>query len=1092
MRRVARRMQVTGVSGLNAYYRHLIGNADEVNELFSDLLISVTMFFRDHQAFSALAEVAIKPIFDRLVDDAPIRVWVVGCATGEEAYSIGMLLLEEADRRGVHPAINIFASDLDETALAVGREGRYPRTIEADMSEERLRRFFVPDGQSYRVRKELRDLVLFASHSALRDPPFIRLDLITCRNLLIYLQRDLQRELCTLFHYALKPAGFLFLGSAETIDATPGLYVAVDREARIYAARAQQPASAPMLPQLAADHRYLQMEPKPVRAAEASPGPAHLHAAALEDDAPPSVLIDAAGRILHLSPTASRFFLPSEGEFVTDLTAQVRPELRVDLKLALQQAAESGEPSSSPHVPIPVNGGHRLVGLHVRPRRPPTGGVITEFLVFFLDGGRFEMTPEPMPATGVTQHEVRRLRQELSIAQERLSASQHKHDVATQELRAANEELQSVNEEYRSTAEELETSKEELQSMNEELQTVNAELKSKLETISFAHNDLQNLMASTEIGTLFLDPDMRIKLFTPPVANHFNITASDIGRALSDFTNRLAYDDLENDARGVMRTLQPSEAEVTTRDGHWLAVHMRPYRTVEGRIEGVVVTFADMTARKLAEQALADELRAMTRLQQFSMMVVATDDLQSPLGTILETSIELLGAACGAIHLYDADTKTLRMTVHRGLDAAFVDTWSDVRSDTPSSCGKALASGQQVLIEDIQADPNNTGPLAAARVRLGLRAVQSTPLLASGGKVVGMLTTHFRTTRPFTERDLRLITICSRQAADVINAFQLQQSLRDSEARMRKVLETEAVGILFFNNAGVLVDCNDAFLHMSGYQRSQVESHALSWQQMTPSTGSLADDEQMQALERTGRFGPYEREYLRQDGSRRWILFAGRRIEKDLIAEYAIDVSDRKKVEQERELLSRELSHRVKNTLAVVQALANQTKGETIQEFRQVLNGRLGALAEVHGLLLQSNWQDADIRLLVQQALAAYRSPGRDRVKIDGSALLLKPNQALGLSLVLHELATNAVKYGALSTDTGQVHVTWAAEAAADGRQQMRMRWAESGGPIVEVPQKSGFGTQLIVRICEYDLEGHASLTYRPEGLLCEFTIPMG
>lgn len=371
LRRVSRRMQVTGQESLTAYDGFLQANADEAKELFSDLLISVTSFFRDGAAFAALAEKGVAPIFEQLEDDAPIRVWVVGCATGEEAYSVGMLFLEEAARRAVHPIVQIFASDLDEAALAIARDGRYPKAIEADVTEERLKRFFVEDSGNYRVKKELRDLVLFSQHSALKDPPFIKLDLISCRNLLIYLQRDLQRQLCSLFHYALKPGGFLFLSSAETVNSSVSLFRIVDRDARLYAPIAQAEKVAPLLPQLTTDHRLREQGLKSHFFPEPSKAVGQAHAAALEQHAPPSVLVDGSQHILHLSPNASLFFRPMEGPFSSELTAQVRPELRVDLKLALQRVFETGQATLTPPIAVVFNGGRRLVSMHVTPARRP-------------------------------------------------------------------------------------------------------------------------------------------------------------------------------------------------------------------------------------------------------------------------------------------------------------------------------------------------------------------------------------------------------------------------------------------------------------------------------------------------------------------------------------------------------------------------------------------------------------------------------------------------------------------------------------------------------------------------------------------------
>lgn len=615
MRRVTRRMQVCRTVTLAAYADHLLTMPEETKELFSDLLISVTMFFRDPDAYEALERGVIGPLFDDLQPESEdgLRAWVVGCATGEEAYSLAMLLHEEAARRKLYPKVQIFATDLDEGALATAREGRYPRSMEADVSEERLARFFIDEGTHYRVRKELRESVLFASHSVIKDPPFLRLDLVTCRNLLIYLERSLQQESCSIFHYGLKPGRFLFLGSAETADTAAELFTPIDRDARIYAARPHVGQTLPTLPQFAAPDRLIPPDRRYLSQTDRSVLPATLHASALEEIAPASVLVDDGQAIINLSPSAGRFVLHSGGPISNLLPTIVRPELRLDLQLALTRALEAKTPTLTHPTTVAFEGEQRRVAMHVLPvgNDPHIGA---RALVMFMDGGPVTDEDGTETASKNRPDEMRRLHSELRAGQEALVVSRTGHEAAIQDLRATNEELQSINEEYRSTAEELETSKEELQSINEELHTVNAELKSKLTSISIAHNDLQNLTAATEIGTLFLDPDLRVKMFTPPIADLFNVAENDIGRPITDFTHRLEYAGLEEDVRRVLRHLAPVETEVRSKSGQYYSMRLRPYRTVEDRIDGTVVTFVDISERVEAEAALSrseQHLRAL-------------------------------------------------------------------------------------------------------------------------------------------------------------------------------------------------------------------------------------------------------------------------------------------------------------------------------------------------------------------------------------------------------------------------------------------------------------------------------------------------
>jgi len=606
LRRITRRMQVARRVSLDAYLDYLQKAPEEANALFSDLLITVTAFFRDQDSFQTLASKGLPRLFEGLEDDSDLRIWVAGCATGEEAYSLAILIQEEMDQRRPYPRVQIFATDLDEGALSTGREGLYPDSIRADVSDERLERFFQKEDTHFRIRNDLRDMVLFAPHSLLKEPPFIRLDLISCRNLLIYLERDLQTEVAALFHYGLNPGGLLFLGSAETLDDGQDLFTPVDREHRLYQVRGNITRGLPRLPQPPGIPQGIERRYREGSRHRDEQSIAAQHLAALEDAAPPSILVDAHQHVLHLSDTAGHYLLPSRGPLASDIVQLVRPELRLDLKSALTRAVDLGQPTLTLPINVAFNGARRRTMIQVAPRRADRNSEPHQALILFLDGGPVDeaaAVPLPDDPDGGSE-EVRQLRRELHLAHERLATSRREHDGAIEELRSANEELQSINEEYRSTSEELETSKEELQSMNEELQTVNAELKNKLESISSAHSDLQNLISSTELGTLFLDSGLQIRLFTPRIAELFNVTESDIGRPITDFTHNLGYDGIREDSRRVMDDLMPLEREISSRDDRWLLMRIRPYRTIANRIEGVVVSFIDVTGRREAEERL--------------------------------------------------------------------------------------------------------------------------------------------------------------------------------------------------------------------------------------------------------------------------------------------------------------------------------------------------------------------------------------------------------------------------------------------------------------------------------------------------------
>lgn len=725
MRRLARRMQVAQSEQLEDYFNFLRESPGEADALFNDLLISVTSFFRDASAFEALAIDVIPRVFDGHGEDQSIRVWVTGCATGEEAYSIAILLLEEAARRDIRPDIQVFATDLDEKALTVAREGRYPSTIAADVSEERLRRFFVREGEQYRIRREVRDLVVFAIHSILRDPPFSRIDLVTCRNLLIYLDRDLQQQVCSVLHYALKPGGYLFLGNSETAESPTGLFTPVNREARIFRSVERARDSLPMLPRAMGAVRLPEISgPRPARVS--IPIDPSVHRLALEELTPPSMLVDEGHTVANLSETAGRFLLHPSGPISAEASEIVRPELRLELKAALHRALEQGKPTVTLPIPVQFNGGPaKAVVLHVSPVNRDTSRAA---LVLFLEGGDADSgsieTPAGEPSAVVTQ-----LREELLATRTVLRTTREQYEAATEELRAANEELQSINEEYRSTAEELETSKEELQSINEELQTLNNELKLKLDMVSRAHNDLQNLMSATDVSTMFLDSALRIQRFTPRVAEIFNVQQGDEGRPVTDFTHKLDYNDLVSDARTVLANLIPIERTVHSTPGRWYLIRLRPYRTLDDKIDGIVATFVDVTERREAEaewhkrqQMLLDELSHRVKNTLAVVQAIAMQTLRS------EVDEETLS-------VFDNRLRALALS----HDLLVQSEWRGASLDALArqQLGPYLNSSDQLSVSGppVILPPNIATPLGLVLHELATNAVKYGSLKAAAGTV---------------------------------------------------------------------------------------------------------------------------------------------------------------------------------------------------------------------------------------------------------------------------------------------------------------------------------------------------------------------
>ncbi len=610
LRRLDRRLRFNHLDTLEEYVHLLREEPDEVQALFHDLLISVSNFFRDPEAFGTLERDVVPALFEGKGPDDAVRGWVAGCATGEEVYSLAILLSEHAATLASPPRIQLFATDIDENACNLAREALYAETIAEDVSAQRLERFFDRENGGYRVKKTVRENVLFTGHDLLKDPPFSKLDLVSCRNLLIYLEPEAQERVLESFYYGLSPDGFLFLGTSEAAGESE-LFRPLDAKQRIYRRAA---TAHPVVPRLSTPDPRRQTGATPHEAPEKhrprdfSYGALHLRM--LEAYAPPSLIVDEEGTIAHLSAAAGRFLRLAGGEPSRKLTDLAPGDLGMELRTALYQALQKGQPTTR-QVRTEVGERVRLVDLHVRPLEEDEGRGRFALVVFDEQGEPEERGAET-PAEPAEPAATALLEEELGRLREQLESSVQARDVTIEELQSANEELQSINEEQKATAEELETSGEELQSINEELTTVNQEHRGTIEELKQTNADLRNLMDVTQIATLFLDRQMRVRRFTPSLTKLFNLAAADQGRPLSHLTHRLRYAELVNDAESVLASLETVEREVTSEDGDWYSVRIHPYRSLDDRIDGVAITFYDISLPKRLEAELRT---AMERLQ---------------------------------------------------------------------------------------------------------------------------------------------------------------------------------------------------------------------------------------------------------------------------------------------------------------------------------------------------------------------------------------------------------------------------------------------------------------------------------------------
>jgi two-component system CheB/CheR fusion protein len=625
LRRIERRLQVNTLPSLQLYEQFLDSHPEETAPLLKDMLIGVTNFFRDREAFEAIErEIIPKIVTESKSLDEPVRVWVAGCSTGEEVYSLAMLLCERLRDGNELPAIHLFATDIDRQAIEVARAGSYPESILADVPPARLARFFTHSHARYVINKFVREKVLFAPHNLLRDPPFSQVDFVSCRNLLIYLDQTIQRQIFETFHFALKPGGFLFLGSSESADVADDLFVPLDKKNRIYQAKvltSRARAAAAPFARLATGPTYVSGAARP---ASERPRlePADLHRRAIEHAAAPSVIVDRDAEIVHMSGQVGQFFRYAGGEPSHNLLTLIHPDLRLELRTALFRATQKGMDVDARPVRFSQGETSAHVSMKVHPYLDQAIGVD----VLLISFAKLEAAPlhegSASDQSGPATHDsvIAQLEAELYLAKENLQSSIEQSNVSTEELKASNEELQALVEELRSASEELETSKEELQSVNEELVTVNVELQTKVEQTAKANDDLENLIASTEIATIFVDRTLRIKRYTAPAVGLFNLIKSDVGRPLLDLTHHLNYPELAADTAEAFGSLKKIEREVETDDGRWFLARLLPYRTADDRIEGAVLTLIDVTSRRQAQ------IEAHTSEDRLKLAALTTDD----------------------------------------------------------------------------------------------------------------------------------------------------------------------------------------------------------------------------------------------------------------------------------------------------------------------------------------------------------------------------------------------------------------------------------------------------------------------------------
>jgi len=923
LRRIQRRMLVVQAEKVTDYIDYLRQRPNEHELLFREFLIGVTEFFRDPIAFEALRTVAIPALLAGKTSADVLRVWVPGCATGEEAYSIAILLREAmGSQRGLK--VKIFATDIDDQAIGAARAGRF-RSPLIGISAERQERWFSKDHDDYCVAKQIREMCIFSPHSVIKDPPFSRMDLVSCRNLLIYLNNDLQDRLVQSFHYALRPGGFLLLGTSERLAKNAGLFTELDKKQRLYIRR-DDAHSRP--------RDFPSAQPRHKNGAEYSAyvTPRHVEDVidqqarqALEPWSPAYVVINASHDVLRFGGDTGRYLAPSSGAASLNLFQLLDKPLRGAVRAAVMQSLASGTRIIREMPNILLNQHERSLRLIVEPLAEDDGKIDMCVVAFNeLEPAPRLATPATDGAPGSDLTRIHLYEDELRRTRAQLHTAIDLHETASEELKSANEEYQSVNEELQSANEELETSTEEMQSINEELQTVNAELNSKNEALNRLNSDIRNLLDSTHIATLFLDRDLLIRGYTPAMTSLFHLRDGDKGRPITEISPRVNYPELKSDVVRVLHDMAVTE-RMLRGDGEapTFLLRMRPYLTIDNIVDGVVLTFVDITE---SQQLNSEHAR---------------------LAAIVNSSRD-------AIFGFSLDER--------------ISSWN----------------------------------VSAERI-FGLSATE----------VVGEPLSRLLPPHP------------------------------SDETRKFFVSHDRPLRLAEFEMTWVRPNGESVPLAIS---YSPVRDH---------------------------------------DGT----LLSGKLI--------ARDVTERVRAARHTELMMAELNHRVKNTLATVQAIAHQTVANApdLETFKESFLARLLALSHTHNLLAQDAWTGAALTGVINNELAPYRhdsdARGNDaRVQLHGDEISLQPKQALALSMALHELATNAGKYGSLSAPGGLVTVTWTTRIKDKGR-WLYLQWTETGGPAVEPPTRRGFGSRLIEEGVPYELDGEVTHEFPRSGVTCTIDVPL-
>lgn len=1082
-RRIRRRMNLLRFDTLKEYLDHLRANGDEMRHLFDDLLINVTCFFRDDHVWEAVSNKIIAPLLDSKVQEGEaLRIWVPACSSGEEAYSIAMLVDEAVAAKDSAIDWQIFATDLDGDAIAQGREGYYRANIVDDLSSERLQRYLQKEAEGYRIRKHLRERVVFAQHNVLTDPPFSRLDLVSCRNLLIYLDNNHQRRLLETFHFALRENGFLLLGTSESSGSNSQEFATVDGKAHIYGRRAGRslarlsPRVNSALAEGVADLPQRQRRERQSTLSNA------VRKSLADRYTPAAVAVNEMGEIAYFHGPVRDFLEQPEGV----PSHSIYDILPTPLRSRAREAVKAVSAGDSPE--------HRSARIRYPDR---DASICIECVSIEADDQRLYLLTfieeeddrqgEADPGAGDDTGYVRHLENELAIVQEDLQTTVEELETSNEELKASHEEAVAANEELQSANEELETSREELQSLNEELVTVNNQLEEKISEVEKTSDDLRNLLTSTKLPVLFLDPQLKISGFTPSARDLVELRETDVGRPVTELAFKADDPTLIDDVQTTLGELITSEKEIRSVDDRTFLRRIHPYRTSDERIHGVVVTYADISQQADISARLAEREKQQSIIAELGQKGLAARELVPFLNELCATLRVAMDCDYAKVLQYDEGRKLFELVGGAGWKNGIVGE-ATVPDSVKSQAGFTLQQ-ETVLVTDFAEERRFEPP----RLLIDHEVVSGAScVIRIGGKPWGVLGLHDRKARQFREEDLLILQAAANVAAATIKQIQREIHRTREGLIMSLAIKTADMGVWQYDTQSHDVVWDERLREIMGVTGRREKPTADRF-------FDLIHDEDRdyvrRALADTAETGePFSEEFrlTRLDGKTIWLIGRGERVEEDgrvTIVGINSDITDRKVAEEQNRFIMRELDHRVKNILSIILSIAKITGANApdFQSFIASFDKRLHAMARTHSLLAETRWHGTDLETLVRDELGHSHDTGT--ISIEGPPVALTPAAAQNLSMALHELATNALKYGALSATAGKLVVTWQ-WIGGEGPATLDLRWTETGGPPVEKPSSKGFGSTVIERILSAQLGSKAEIEFAESGLRVRCKIP--